>query len=180
MGSGEANEERVFLADAGEVDSRLPEMLDGRLIKGPDELRCAVAEDASPGAGQRILIDVRNHCRVHRYDLTCRSVVGFQNPTAKVGVHGLGSLRKRQRLTRTLIGHKEEYFVFLNGPAQRAAELIPAERRLGRADTIVLPSCGVELVIAKIVVSVPVPLVGAALGDRVENAAQRAAILRSK
>ena len=74
-------------------------------------------------------------------------------------------------------GPEEEDLVPVNGPTQRAPELLAVEDRPGQSPGVVLERIGRQPGIAKKIVGVPVKLVHAALGDGVGDETRIATIL---
>ncbi len=78
-----------------------------------------------------------------------------------------------------LVGHEEVGLVLLDRPAQGAAELLLAEVRLRRVRLLLEVGPGVQALVAGEEERAAVELVRPALGDHVDDAAHRAAVLRA-
>ena len=74
-------------------------------------------------------------------------------------------------------GRKEKDLVPVNGPTQRAPELLAFEDRPGQGPGVVLKSIGRQPGVAKEIIGIPVKLIHTALGDGVGDKARIAAIL---
>ena len=97
----------------------------------------------------------------------CRQRSGEGTCEVACGGHGHQLRDDASHDTPSLIRTEDEGFVFLNGPAERAAELILLKRRFRRG--LEGETVGVEHIVAQKFVNAAVKIVGAGFGDNVNH-----------